>query len=901
MNVPEAAYFDLQAENARLRARIAELEHRTAAANLAHVATGSALGSKEQLLRVNAALQQEIAERRQIEAALQLSEERYRTLFDSVPVGLYRTTVDGRILDANLAVCSMLGYPDRESLLAQTAMDQYVDPAERRRWQQLLEQQEVVTDFEAQWRRCDGSVIWVLDHARGIRNAEGDLLYYEGMVKDITARKVQAQALELQRNLALALNAAPDQQHALQIMLEQTLTIDGLTGGGVYLVERDSGDVWLVAHQGLPAGFAEQVSYFPAASFEARMAHGGTPIIWEGSAIPALYRAQNWQAAAIIPVRHEQQTIAVLNLASTSQPFIPSAIKASVEIIQSQLGIVLARLQAEAAFHERDALLDAFFETADVGLCITDADGHFVRVNQAYCELYQYAAEELLGRHFSVVLPPEQREQARRLHDAFIAGTPDPAGEWIAQRRDGSQITIHATAGLLALPDGQSFKVTTVTDISEQKRREAQIQYLAFTDQLTGLPNRNRLYTQGDALIAGAAEQQSPVALLYLDIDRLKAINDTLGYAAGDEFLIHVATMLKRCLAQADLLARVGGDEFVALFTNIKTDEALLRAQQLFNCPRAPALIGGETVTFNACIGIAGGRAGKVQLSQLLAQAENAMYRAKVQGRRIQVYDQARSPMLQRQLRLENELRRALDQDGLTLFYQPVLHIPSNRISVVEALVRWQHPVRGLLSPDVFLPLAEELRLLDALDRQVIGKALRQAARWQSRGYDLAVSINLSAPTLQNLELVAETAELLHTNGVDATSVILEVTEHSALRDLPTSRQVLSDLRTLGLRIALDDFGTGHASLTHLRQLPVDIVKLDRAFAAGIGRNSKDETVIQTLLALGQGLELDVVVEGIEHAEQLEWLRRQGCPFAQGYFLSKPCSALEIENLIGGN
>jgi diguanylate cyclase (GGDEF)-like protein/PAS domain S-box-containing protein len=901
MSVPEATYFELQAENNRLRVRVAELERTTIVADHDHTMAEPTRESNEALLHFNAALQHEIAERRQIEAALRQSKERYRDLFDSVPVGLYRTTVDGRILDANLAVCHLLGYTDRESLLAQTAADQYVDPAERRRWRQLMEHQEVVTDFEVQWRRQDGSIIWVLDHARGIRDADGNLICYEGMVKDITARKVQAQALELQRNLALALNSAPDQQHALQIMLAQTLAIDGLTGGGVYLIDRDSGAAQLMLHQNLAPAFIEQVRFFPAESFEAQTVVDGIPIVWEGIAVPPFYREQHWQAVAIIPVQYEQQTIAVLNLGSTSQPFIPPAIKESIEIIQSQMGIVLARLQAEAAVHERDAMLDAFFETADIGLCITDAYGYFVRVNRAYCELYQYSPAELIGRHFTMILPPEQREHACRLHDAFIAGTPKMAGEWIAQRRDGSQITIHATTGLLALPDGRYFTVTTVTDISEQKRREAQIQYLAFTDQLTGLPNRNRLYSQGDALLTEAAEQQTPVTLLYLDIDRLKLINDTFGYSAGDEFLIHVATMLKRCLSHADLLARVGGDEFVALFRNTKTDEALRRVQHLFNCPQAPGLLGGEPIAFNACIGIAGSRAGNISLSQLLAQAENAMYHAKAQGRRVQVYDQAHSPMLQRQLRLENELRRALDQDALTLLYQPVLHIPGNRIRMVEALVRWNHPVRGLLSPDVFLPLAEELRLLDTLDRQVIRKALHQAADWQHRGYNLATSINISAPTLQVPELVAEIRDLLHTTGADAASVILEVTEHSALRDLPTSRQVLSELRTLGLRIALDDFGTGHASLTHLRQLPVDIVKLDRAFAAGIGQNTKDEAVIQTLLALGRGLKLDVVVEGIEHAEQLAWLRRQDCPFAQGYLLSKPCSVLEIEKLIAAS
>jgi EAL domain-containing protein (putative c-di-GMP-specific phosphodiesterase class I) len=196
------------------------------------------------------------------------------------------------------------------------------------------------------------------------------------------------------------------------------------------------------------------------------------------------------------------------------------------------------------------------------------------------------------------------------------------------------------------------------------------------------------------------------------------------------------------------------------------------------------------------------------------------------------------------------------------------------------------------------LPLAEELRLLDTVDRQVLRRALRQAAAWEAAGHTHAVSINISAPTLQSPSLVDDVAALLRETGVSPTRIILEVTEHSALRDLPTSQQVLTNIRTLGLRVALDDFGTGHASLTHLRHLPVDIVKLDRAFVVGIGHNAKDEAVIQTLLALGRGLELDVVVEGIEYASQLEWLRRMRCPLAQGYFLGTPCSAPEIQVLL---
>jgi diguanylate cyclase (GGDEF)-like protein len=553
-----------------------------------------------------------------------------------------------------------------------------------------------------------------------------------------------------------------------------------MTGGGGYLVEPETRALQMIVHQGFSPEFVAQVTFFAPDSPEAQMVIAGTPHIQEGAGIPMKYRQQGWQAVAVIPLRHEGQTVAVLTIGSTSQPTLPAALKASLDIIQGQVGSVLARLRAEAAVRERDA----------------------------------------------------------------------------------------------------------------------QVYHLAYTDPLTGLPNRNHLYTEGEKLLARAAAQHVPVVLIYIDIDRLKVINDTLGYAAGDAFLVHAVTVLRRCLTSADLLARVGSDEFVALLAHTTTDDALALVHHLLTCPQPPALLEDELVAFNACIGMADGQAGTIPLSQLLSQAEHAMYRAKQQGRRIEVHDPARSPMLQRQLHLENDLRHALNHDGLTLVYQPILHVPTRQIAVVEALVRWQHPTRGVLTPDTFLPLAEELRLMETLDRQVLRQALCQAAAWDAAGYALAVSVNISAPTLQAPDLVEEVAARVRDAGVAPTRIILEVTEHTALRDLTTSTQVLASLRALGLRIALDDFGTGHASLTHLRHLPVDILKLDRAFAAGIGQDAKDEAVIQTLLALGQGLALDVVVEGIEHAAQRDWLRRMGCPFVQGYVVSKPVDAAAIAALL---
>jgi diguanylate cyclase (GGDEF)-like protein len=431
-------------------------------------------------------------------------------------------------------------------------------------------------------------------------------------------------------------------------------------------------------------------------------------------------------------------------------------------------------------------------------------------------------------------------------------------------------------------------RVGIIKDITERKAYQQQIEHLAFSDRLTGLPNRNRLYQVGNASLAAMAPKSEGLALLYLDIDRFKAVNDTLGHDRGDELLTLVAERLRSCVPAGNLLARLGGDEFALLLSATGSTQALEVAQHILEHMRQPFMLGEQLVHLWGSIGIAISDSKDISFSMLLTQADIAMYRAKARGGGVQIYDPALHPVRADRLQMEADLRHALETDGLTLHYQPVLNLCADTVAWFEALVRWHHPARGLLSPGTFLPLAEETGLIEEVDSWVLQTVIRQIAAWDAAGLKLSVSINLTAQSLQNPHLVDDVAALLESESVAPAQIIIELTEHTALRDLTTTQQVLGGLRRLGVRIALDDFGRGYASLTHLRQLPVDVLKLDATFAAGIGKDVRDEAVLRSMLTLAQGLGLVVVVEGIEEKAQLDWLREGGCFFGQGYYIGRP-------------
>lgn len=502
--------------------------------------------------------------------------------------------------------------------------------------------------------------------------------------------------------------------------------------------------------------------------------------------------------------------------------------------------------------------------------------------------------QEVLQLPIFEMIHPDQRDLAHSgFYRAQHEGQPVGFAEIKLVRLDGQIIDVEVAGAPIIFRDAPAVHII-FHDITARKTYEAQIKHLAFTDALTGLPNRRRLYDLGDAVLEAPSALSGSTALLYLDLNRFKAINDTLGHDTGDALLVQVADRLEACIRATDTLARLGGDEFAVLLPDSTVAQARAVAERMLDRLTQPFDLQGQLVHLGGSIGIAVSSSTDTPFSTLLAWADIAMYRAKAIGGGIQVYDATLDSLHPDHLQLETELRHALEIEALTIWYQPILDLFDNRIVAVEALVRWPHPTRGILFPGAFLPLAEEVGLLHTLDQWVLKTALRQAATWIAAGQLVDVAINLTAPSLQCTDLLNEIAALIEGSGLPANRVIIELTEHTALRDLTTTRQVLTGLRALGVRVALDDFGTGYASLSHLRQLPVDLLKLDRAFVTGIGREARDEAVVRALLALGQGLDLKVIVEGVEETTQLAWLQRAGCRYIQGYLVSPPAPLLSM-------
>ena len=424
------------------------------------------------------------------------------------------------------------------------------------------------------------------------------------------------------------------------------------------------------------------------------------------------------------------------------------------------------------------------------------------------------------------------------------------------------------------------------------------IQHQALHDALTGLPNRPLVEDRANQCLLSAVRTGSPNALLFLDLDRFKNVNDTLGHRAGDDLIRQVANRLQGVMRASDTLARLGGDEFVVLLPDVEVSMAAEIANRIVATLQDPFVLCGNEVFISCSIGIACAPTDGDTYEALMGHADAAMYQAKAQGRNtVAVHAERPASQRREQLELETALHKAIELEQLRVLYQPQVDVGSGEIVGVEALVRWEHPTLGLLAPAAFLELAEETGLIVEIDAFVRRMAFAQAASWAGDGHELRVAVNLSSRDLQDPLVVATIQSEIAAAGVDPGCVELEVTDRVAMEDaeLPA---ILRQLKTLGVRLAIDDFGTGTSVLGRLQRCPIDTLKIDRSFVQDITPGSPDELVVKALVALGKSLELEVLAEGVEITEQLEILRANGCDRFQGYLYSRPVDAGEVTKLL---
>ncbi len=432
----------------------------------------------------------------------------------------------------------------------------------------------------------------------------------------------------------------------------------------------------------------------------------------------------------------------------------------------------------------------------------------------------------------------------------------------------------------------------------ELTRREEELAFLATHDPLTGLPNRTLILDRVEQMLARSARNQTPVAALFIDVDNFKSINDTLGHGVGDELLRAVAARLEGVVRNVDALGRLGGDEFVVIAEELSLAAGPeLVAQRLLDALKHPFKLGADQetrLTVTASIGIAAGQ--RTSAEELLRDADIAMYRAKWDGKnRYAVFETGMQDTVANRMELDMDLREALDKGEFFLAYQPTFSLSNMKPTGVEALIRWKHPVRGIVQPNDFIPLLEETGLITEVGRWVLRQACSQCAAWRQAGYPIDIAVNVSARQLDTDQLIAEIQGALCDSGLEPGALTIEITETTLMRNVEETAGRLTAIKRLGVRIAIDDFGTGYSSLAHLQQFPVDALKIDRSFISGLRHNKEGETLIRTLVQLGKALSIETFAEGIEQQQELSLLQDEDCDSGQGFLFARPLDVAATE------
>lgn len=582
------------------------------------------------------------------------------------------------------------------------------------------------------------------------------------------------------------------------------------------------------------------------------------------------------------------------------------------QLVATQTQAEQAERHAEAqrviteALRKSEEHFRSAFDYAAVGMALVGTDGRWLSVNRSLSELLGYSEQELLETNFQALTHPDDLgDSLADMYQMLEGKLVNTTREMRYLHKRGHVVWSTVSSSSVFDEHGKpSHFILQAQDITERKQAEEQLHHAAFYDALTGLPNRS-LFTEHLQLAINRASGRAEhlFGVLFLDIDRFKNINDSLGHVVGDQLLKAVAQRLERCVRPEDTVSRFGGDEFAILLNGINhTSDALAITERILRSVESPFKLSGYDVFTSTSIGIALSTIGYHNTEEILRDADTAMYRAKEQGKgRFEVFDKVMHARAISRLQLESDLRHALERKEFEVYYQPIMNLEDETISGFEALIRWQHPTRGLVSPMEFIPVAEDTELIIPIGQWVLFEACRQVRAWQTlfpSEKPLTISVNLSGKQFKQPDLVGQVKQILYQTGLDAHHLRLEITESMVMEDAEGATAMLRQLRSLNVQLSIDDFGTGYSSLSYLHRFPVNILKVDKSF---VGRMSVDEEslgIVETIITLASKLKMKVVAEGIETAEQSAKLKALQCHFGQGYLFSKPVPAGAAEALV---
>jgi diguanylate cyclase (GGDEF)-like protein/PAS domain S-box-containing protein len=577
------------------------------------------------------------------------------------------------------------------------------------------------------------------------------------------------------------------------------------------------------------------------------------------------------------------------------------------QLFTSVIRDVTERKRTEDALREMRDRFRSIFDHAPIGVAMVSLQGRYMQVNGSLCEILGYTEQELQALTWQEITHPDDLAASSAYARRIVEGEfPRYHLDKRFVHADGHTVWASLSVSLVRDSEGEPlYFVSQIQDVTERKVLEERLMRQAFHDTLTGLPNRHLLVNRlAHALERTRRRRNRQATVLFMDLDCFKVVNDSLGHEVGDHLLVLLAERLRRCLRPEDTLARFGGDEFVVLLEVMEDPgEAVRVAERITNELKRPFVMDGRSLVASVSIGIAQGNARTKSPQDLLRDADTAMYRAKNEHADHRVFDPTMYERVLKRLELESDLRRGVEDQEFVVHYQPIVDLETGETWGMEALLRWEHPEQGLLEPSKFMAVFEESGLAVSMGERVLEEACCQAQRWQEQHPlrpPLVVSVNLSAVQLKRSDLARIGAEVLGKTGLDPRYLSLDVTETAYIRILEERIVTLDLLKELGVGVAIDDFGVGYSSLSYLKRLPADILKIDRSFVRGVGKVVEDTAIVRMVIDLAHTLGMKVVAEGIEESTQAALLTEMGCEMGQGFYFSEPLLPEAVPEFLAG-
>ena len=806
------------------------------------------------------------------------------TLFELLPIGAYRSTASGRQLRANAALVRLNGYNSEAEMLAAVndiSREWYVDPERRNQFKQLLEREGQVMNFVSEvYRHKTRDRMWIRENAHLVRNDQGEVTFYEGTVEDISASRAGEMALRVNEELFRQVTSQlPGMAFLALLKADGTREYSFVSDGVRELFGVEPSDVigngnllksfWHPEDRAsVEAGVAGSASLGQPLSLQYRIVLGDGTVKWvqtTSSSISSDHRG-NLRCGVVLDITHSK--------------------RAEEQLRQSEERWKLA------------------LESTGDGVWDWHIQSGMEYYSRRYKEMYGYSEDKVWQQsdQFEDIVHPDDKEQLLRDQQAHFEGrTPTYRNEHRVRCSDGSWKWI-LSRGMVISRDAQGKPVRMIgthTDITEWKKSEALIWQQANYDPLTGLPNRRMLRDRLEQDIRKCKHDGLQLAILFIDLDHFKEVNDTLGHDSGDLLLIEAADRIRHCVRDSDTVARMGGDEFTVVLSELSGAERLERIlQKILGALSAAFQLGDEQVFISASIGITMYPADATEVESLFKNADQALYVAKGAGRnRFSFFTSALQEAAQTRVRLANDLRAALAEQQFRVVYQPIIDLGTGDIRKAEALIRWQHPTRGLISPTEFIPIAESSGLIIDIGEWVFRQAADQVVQWRELHHPhFQISVNKSPVQFHSDGSTRKSwAQHLQSLGLPGGSIAVEITEGLLLDTSATVTQQLMEMRQTGVQVSLDDFGTGYSSLTYLQKFEIDYIKIDQSFVRNLVPSSTDLALCKAIIVMAHELGMKVTAEGVETAQQRDLLVAAGCDHGQGYLFARPMSARDFD------